>query len=411
MRILFWAFFALLVMSSHISSARAEPVGALHNTFVQLTTQKRLKIVVIGNSVTHGSPFGGQTHVSFYTALHEWLRAKFPDATIELKTGIIFAIGPEIQLFRMEEKVVAEKPDLVLVEFGAANGAWGDAGREITERATEGYIRRLRFLLPRADCFMNLGLFRSMMTAYQAGKTPRSAAFQHDVARHYNCALADSGWAIAQRVMAGEDWNTFMSDDIHPNQKGYAVHSETIVAELERQYAMFLKEESRTPVNHSFPASTVHSDPWLFPRLVPAYFAEKTQGFTMGENGRLKYLSAHEVGASGLFTPGRGKVVGVLMREAAGRNSGNLEVKAPDGRWVRLSRQNEPHFTEGDDPENRLYRNFFAAYGLPLYLSKVEFRVSASPETPGAHRTQIVGFFVIEREASIPFIREAPNPQ
>ena len=410
MQVTRWLLFALLLLGGQIPPARAHSMSALHNSFVQISTQKTLKIVAIGNSVTHGSPFGGAANVSFYVALRDWLQRKFPDAKIELKTAIIFAIGPEIQLFRMDEKVIAEKPDLVLVEFGAANGAWGEAGREITDHATEGFVRRLRFLLPQTDCLMNLGLFRTMMTQYEVGKTPHSASFQIQIAKHYNCALADSGKAIAQRVLAGESWETFMKDAIHPGEKGYALHSQTLVAELERQFALFEQEKSRDLVSHAFPAATVHPDPWLFPRLIPAYFAEKTSDFVIGENGRVKFLSADRAGASGAFTSGKGQVVGILMREAKGE-IGNLEVQDPGGRWVRLSQRKEPHFSEGNDPENRFYRNFFGAYGLPLYLAEVKFRVSAQPEVPGAYRVQIAGFLVIEREADIPFVRGQASPK
>ncbi len=95
------------------------------------------------------------------------------------------------------------------------------------------------------------------------------------------------------------------------------------------------------------------------------------------------------------------------MREAANNKTGNLEVRALDGRWIRLSQQNEPHFTEEDDPDNRLYRNFFGVYGLPLSLKNVEFRVAAEPELQDAHQVQIVGFLVIEHKAAIPFVRNS----
>lgn len=404
----------ILGLGGGVAMAQAQPTAnawngqhsLLENSFVKLTRDKQLKIVVIGNSVTHGSPFGGKEYISYYTFLADWFRAHFPDATIEVKPNIIFAIGPEIQLFRMEEKVLAEKPDLVVVEFGAANGAWGDTGKEITDRATEGYIRRLRFLLPQTDCLMNMGLFKTMLDDYRKGNTPHSVTFQYDVAKHYDCVLTDSEKALAEKILAGAPYEQFMNDFIHPNQQGYEVHGQVIAAELDRQYAAFQATPAaqRRVADHTFPATTVHPDPWLFPRLVPAYFADSLQGFTLTEQGRVKFIAASTPGASGTYIAPNGQIVGVLMHSPEQR--GNLEVRLDGaGEWVRLSQQNEPRFTEGDDDTNWYQRNFFGVYGLPLYCRRVDFRVSATPEDPGKYAVQIVGFLVIEHDAQLAFSR------
>jgi len=380
-------------------------LSALHNTFVRLTNDKSLKIVVIGNSVAHGSIRDGKP-VNFYSYVRDWFKATFRDVNIEVKTGIIFAIGPELQLFKMEEKVFHENPDLVLVEFGAANGAWGKAGKEITERATEGYIRRLRFVMPRADCIMNMGLFRTMLDTYRAGRTPPSVLFQRRVAGHYRCAPADSQKELVRRILGGDAWKTYMGDVIHPNARGYEIHGQVLTAELERQYVLFqgTPQRYRKLRDHTLPSETVHDDPWLFPRLVPAYFADPVNGFTIRENGRLKYIAADKAGANGSFEAKRGRIVGMLMRSPG--KCGNVEVRADGGEWARLSHRREPRFTDEADPANLLQRFFFAAYGLPLYCDRIDFRVSADPETDDAYDVRIVGFMVIERKADLPFSRD-----
>lgn len=382
------------------------PLSLLHNTFVKLTKDKRLKIVVIGNSVSHGMVAEGKPTISYYPYLLDWFKAQFPDAQIELKTSIIFAIGPELQLFRMEDKLFAEKPDLVVVEFGAANGAWGDAGREITDRATEGYIRRLRFMMPQADCLMNMGLFKTMLEDYAKGTTPNSVLFQYSVASHYGCALADSEKALAQKIAGGEPYETYMGDFIHPSARGYQVHGQVITQELDRQYAQFkaTPQAELALTDHAFPKSTVHSDPWLFPRLVPALYAEELQGFAVAEHGRVKFLAADKAGASGSFTAPRGRIVGMLLRSP--EHQGSIEVRLDGkGEWTRLALKDQPRFTEGDDPQNWLQRTFFAADGLTLYCQRVDFRVSANPEVKDAYAVQLIGFLVIERDAQLPFSR------
>jgi hypothetical protein len=78
---------------------------------------------------------------------------------------------------------------------------------------------------------------------------------------------------------------------------------------------------------------------------------------------------------------------------------GKLEVRSGE-HWVRLFDNRGPHFTHGDDPGNRYYRDFFSLYGLPSFLDKVEFRVLVDQRVTGYARVEIVGFFVLERPAS-----------
>lgn len=387
----------------------AQPAAScvLHNTFVRLTKDRQLKVVVVGNSVTAGAPAGSKYGKvpSFYVALDKWLHERFPDAQIQVVPKIIYAIGPEVQLFRMDERVIAEKPDLVLVEFGAANGAWGDKGRIVTEPATEGYIRRLRLLLPQTDCVMMMGIFKTMMEDYQQKKTPNSVLFLRSVAERYGCAVADAQKEVAQHVMEGEPLEAYMKDFIHPGDKGYELYSRVLLDEMERQWKMFQAEpeQNRTVHPHAFEETTLHPDPWLFPRLIPAYYAQATEGFEIAETGNLKYLASTGTGAQGSFTaPAQSRVVGILMRCPKG--CGNLEIKSGD-QWVRLAQRSEPHFTEGDDPANKLYRSFFATSGLPDSMEKVEFRVTPDPEEPGAQAVQIVGFLLVERPSALVFKR------
>jgi len=53
-------------------------------------------------------------------------------------------------------------------------------------------------------------------------------------------------------------------------------------------------------------------------------------------------------------------------------------------------------FTDKTDRDNILQRFFFAAHGLSLYSSRIDFRVSAEPEAKAAYEVQIVPFLVIE---------------
>jgi hypothetical protein len=361
---------------------------------------------VIGNSVTYGAAFDGDRIDSYYVRLADWFRKRFPDADIEVHTGIIFAMGPETQLFRMEDKLLAFNPDLVVTEFGAANGAWGAKGRSVTDPATEGYVRRLRLLRPDADLLMNLGLVKPMMDDYRAGVTPGTVDFIRRLAGNYGFVITDSGEAIAKRVIAGEPWELFMKDSIHPVQAGYAVHGKVIEVELDRQWALYqsLPADGRKVSAHPFPHSTVDPSPWLWPRQAPAWFAEKLDGFKLAESGQVKFIEGAP-GATGMFSPGKGRIVGILHHAGASSKGrpAELEVRLDGaGEWVRLP-LNEPIFTE-EDRYNFFMRQFFGAYGLPPEgCRSLEFRVTDSPARIAG---RIAGFFVIERDAEVDFERK-----
>ncbi len=371
-----------------------QPLGLL-NAFVRVTRDKRLKIVAVGNSVTNGAPIDHDRNPSFYVALGAWFRKTFPDAVVEVVPKIIFAIGPEIQLFRMDERVTVEKPDLVLVEFNAANGAWGAKGRHLTEPATEGYIRRLRRVLPEADCLMELAIYEKMLDDYRVGKEPLFGTFLKALAAHYGCVYADAAGEVARRILAGEAWKSYMDDGIHPSAAGYQIYSEILVGEVERQWQLFQKllESERVVRAHSIPKASLDPDPWIHPILVPADQATYDDSFKMEMCGKVKFAASERPHASGVFhvnAPAR--IVGFLMRDAG--KCGKLEVRN-GSQWVQLFTQRGPHFTHGDDPHNRYYRDFFSLYGLPSYLDKVEFRLFIGACVTDNARLEIVGFFVL----------------
>lgn len=373
---------------------------ALRNAFTKCLTAKKLVIVIIGNSVS--APDNG-----YPAHVRAWFEKTFPEAKIELKRGIISSIGSEVQFFRMDDKLFAHEPDLVVAEFGAANTAadsgWGEPGK-ITRQSLEGYVRNLRRQRPEADFLLNHSIHQSGMEAYRQGGVPESVAFHRRVAAHYGCALAEPGTEIARRVIAGEPWSAFMGDPIHPNAGGYAVHGEVIRAELDRQYKRFLElaDHDRTVRAHPLP-DPILADAWETPRLVPASAAADLTGFTEGASGRVRYIEATAAGASGRFTPEKGRIVGVWRHcgtRAAPLDEGQnprLEVRIDGaGEWTPLSLKNEPVVVDDDDRDNLLRRQFFGAYGLPLHARSLEFRVAGAAEGAGQAPVRLAGFFMVE---------------
>lgn len=368
--------------------------GPLHNTFVALTTRQALAIGVVGNSVTAGATLADGRSINFWQVAADWFRGRFPTAQVRVERGIIYAIGPEVQVFRFEDKVLAAKPDLVIAEFAAANGAWGAAGEMITRPAAEGWVRRLRFHLPATDCLLNLGLFRTMMDDHRAGRMPPAAAFLTEVGKTYGCLVTDSQAEIARRILAGEPWELYMNDAIHPSEDGYRIHAEVITAALEREWQRFVASAPNASIHdHPLPAASLVPEPWQFTRFSPPWLATSTTGFVLAKRGRVQVIEASAPGASGRFDAGDGRIVGWYLRSP--QRQAPLEVSADGGPWVAMPVDAEPRFTEQDNPEDYHQRQFFAAYGLPDTIRRLAFRVAAG--SPPDALAQIAGFFVVER--------------
>ena len=383
----------------------------MSNTFTKLLTQKKLAIAIVGNSVTHGAKFDKQNIDSYYLDLLDWFKTTFPDAEITFQTGIIFAIGPEVQVFRMEDKTFAINPDLVVVEFGAANGAWGERGRSVTDPATEGFVRRIRQLRPTTDIFMNLGLHSAMMDDYRAGRTPGTVAFLTSLGKHYGFPVADSGTEMARRIIAGEPWEKYMGDGIHPNQTGYRLHGEVIRGVLDKQYALY---RERYPNKHirtklgefvqkhhvqanPLPQTTLTPNPWVNPHLFTGWEATDLGGFQRGESGRIHFIEGDANAAAGKFVATEGRIVGLFFHigKSPSEKRANIDVRFDGaGDWHTFNLEKEPCFTEADDPTNYLRRLFFGGYGFSGEgFREIEFRATPNDE----NRTlRICGFFVVK---------------
>ena len=393
----------------------------MSNTFTKLLRDKKLSIAIVGNSVTHGAKFDKQNIDSFYLDLLDWFKTTFPDAEITAQTGIIFAIGPEVQVFRMEDKTFATNPDLVVVEFGAANGAWGERGRSVTDPATEGFIRRIRQHQPEADIFMNLGLFTTMMDDYRAARTPGTVTFLKSLGKHYGFPIANSGSEMARRILAGDPWDKFMTDGIHPTQVGYRLHGEVIRSVLDKQYALYKEEDKRhgdavilsinpkglaggsiivppLPIkNHPIPTTTLTPNPWVNPRLFTGWEATDLGGFQRGESGRVRFIEGDANAASGKFIAPEGRIVGLFFYNGHSPSEprANIDVRFDGaGDWHTFALEREPCFTEEDDPANYLRRLFFGGYGFPGEgFREIDFRATPNDE---ARTLRICGFFVVK---------------
>jgi lysophospholipase L1-like esterase len=89
----------------------------LRKTVRKLREHKPLRIIAYGDSITAGGE-ASSVDLQFPSRWAEYLRKQHPDSKIELLNHATGGDNTENGLARLQEKVLSQKPDLVLIAFG-----------------------------------------------------------------------------------------------------------------------------------------------------------------------------------------------------------------------------------------------------------------------------------------------------
>jgi lysophospholipase L1-like esterase len=230
----------------------------LANFFAKTRAGGKVTVAYFGGSITAANGWRPQT-----TA---WLRQRYPKAQFTEVNAAIGGTGSDLGVFRLEQDVLAYRPDLVFVEFAVNDGG---AQLEQIYRCMEGIVRQIR----RADlatdiCFvytMHDGMLRDLAT----GRLPRSASAMELIADHYGIPSIHLAQEAARRIIAGE-WvftspnpevpadpakgiparPAFAPDSCHPfAETGHRLYTEAIGRSFEAM------ESVGQPGPHTLPAS------------------------------------------------------------------------------------------------------------------------------------------------------------
>jgi hypothetical protein len=228
------AVIAWSLMISTLSAQAADPpVRTLGRVFARLKAGQETAIAYFGGSITAAAGYRVKTF--------QWFKETFPQAKLREINAAIGGTGSDLGAFRCGADVIAQKPDLVFVEFNINDGSPANEFRKAT---MEGIVRQLWASPGKPE----------IVFLYTTSRTLNHPRVSHPaVARHYGipqidlqppliAALKRPGLpqpTAAQLKNPKLDWKqpgqVFMSDAVHPNDMGHTIYTATITDYLRTQ--------------------------------------------------------------------------------------------------------------------------------------------------------------------------------
>ncbi|HEX3812178.1 MAG TPA: SGNH/GDSL hydrolase family protein [Mycobacteriales bacterium] len=209
-------------------------VDMLPRFAAKLSRRQPVKVVCWGDSVTEGGDSSSE-QTAYPAVLSRLLRAAHPDVRIEL-TAVAVGGSNSTQWLGEEprcdwERVAAEHPDLVTVEFvndaGLAESAWEETYLEIVSRiralGAEPLLTTPHFTMP---AMMGIDDLRAA--------DPRPyVRFIRDFAARQRIALADVSARWERLASEGLPYITLLANAInHPDDRGHALAADELFRSL-----------------------------------------------------------------------------------------------------------------------------------------------------------------------------------
>lgn len=200
---------------------QAPQTDLLPRTLTKLKRGESLRIVAFGDSITAGGD-ATRPELIFWKRWADELQRKYPAATIEAINGATGGDTTRNGLDRLTEKVLKEKPDLVLVGFGMNDHNKGGFGTpvEVFAQNLETMIDRIR-KESGAEIILLSTFPPNPKWRYGSHNMPAYADATEAVARRKQCAYVDiyGNWVALASRKKPED---LLGNNInHPNDFGH----------------------------------------------------------------------------------------------------------------------------------------------------------------------------------------------
>jgi len=202
----------------------------LPRTRQKLQDGQKVRIVAFGDSITAGGD-ASEPALIFWERWAAALRAKYPRADITITNGATGGDSTAQGLYRLEEKVLRQKPDVVLVGFGMNDHNIQGFGVPL-----DAFTANLRTMIARigAATSAEIVLFSAFPPNpkwhYGSHNMQAYAKATEQVAREEGCAFADvyHFWVSLAERKKPED---LLANNInHPNDFGHWIYLQALEA-------------------------------------------------------------------------------------------------------------------------------------------------------------------------------------
>lgn len=182
---------------------------------------EQIVLAFLGGSITQGC-LSSRPETCYAYLTYKWWEKMFPKAEIVYVNAGIGGTTSQFGVARVEEDVLAHRPDLVIVEFSV-----NDDSNEFFLETYESLVRKIYASETRPAIFLVHNVY------YDSGK---NAQIQHaKVARHYDLPAVSMQSSIYPAVVSGEIENREITpDDLHPNDAGHELVASVITNYMEK---------------------------------------------------------------------------------------------------------------------------------------------------------------------------------
>ncbi len=194
----------------------------------KLRAGEKIRIVAYGDSITAGGDASTPALI-FWERWADALRQKYPRATIETINGATGGDSTVQGLQRLSEKVLAQKPDLVLIGFGMNDhnrggvppGAFADNLRTMIDRVRAG---------TGAEIVLFSAFPPNPKWHYSSHNMAAYAAATEQVAREKQCVFADVYHLWLQFAGKKKPEDLLGNNINHPNDFGHWIYFQALAA-------------------------------------------------------------------------------------------------------------------------------------------------------------------------------------
>jgi hypothetical protein len=202
-------------------------------------------VAAIGGSITAGGVATKDSKRRYVQQLAKWFEKMFPGLKVRFVNAGIGATNSGYGALRVQRDVIAQQPDLVVVEY-AVNDTMGLAK---LDESYEGVLRQL----------LGSSTNRAVIELFFMHKDGKSAQpEQVALGRHYGLPMISFCDAVWPELQAGTlKWETIYADVVHPNDAGHDIANELLCSFLNASLAKLPKNDRDLPALAPIPAPLI----------------------------------------------------------------------------------------------------------------------------------------------------------
>ena len=224
--------------------SRGDP-ARIYSVLAKARRGEPICVAAIGGSITAGGTHTKDPGRRYVQQLAKWFESSFPGLKVRCVNAGIGATNSGYGALRVQRDVIANQPDLVVVEY-AVNDCTGIV------KLDESYEGVLRQLLGSSTNRAVIELF----FMHKDGKSAQSE--QEALGRHYGLPMISFRDAVWPELQAGTmKWEAIYDDVVHPNNAGHDIASELLRGFLKASLGKLPKNDRDLPAIAPMPAPLI----------------------------------------------------------------------------------------------------------------------------------------------------------